>query len=147
MTALMMVHVHTMNSLRCRSLRLADYMQQRAHPKAPSEAEKLRKLQQTTLFTSSTNSSDHSDAAAWNILQLLLGVVGLVLSPVRLLWEILDLAAAGAVYSCAALAQRFGYAHIADSLHRYEAEGLADVVPQLDYRSVCVVYSWYNYAY
>jgi hypothetical protein len=130
-----------------RSLRLVDYMEQRARPKPPSEAEKLRKLQQTTLFTSSSSSSssasssgdNSSDAASWNILQLLLGIVGIALSPIRLLWEVLDLAAAGVVYSCAALAQQLGYAHIADSLHRYEEEGLADVVPQLDYRLVCTV--------
>jgi BRCT domain type II-containing protein len=115
-------------------------MEQRAHPKPPSEAEKLRKLQQTTLFTSSSSSSSSStsdtssDAASWNVLQLLLGIVGIALSPIRLLWEVVDLAAAGVVYSCAALAQQFGYTHIAASLHRYEAEGLADVVPQLDYR-------------
>jgi BRCT domain type II-containing protein len=122
-------------------------MEQRAHPKPPSEAEKLRRLQQTTIFTSSSSSSstssssdNSSDAASWNVLQLLLGIVGIALSPLRLLWEVVDLAAAGVVYSCAALAQQLGYAHIADSLHRYEAEGLADIVPQLDYRLVCSVY-------
>jgi BRCT domain type II-containing protein len=117
-------------------------MEQRAHPKPPSEAEKLRKLQQTTLFTSSSSSSSStssssdtsSDAASWNVLQLLLGIVGIALSPIRLFWEVVDLAAAGLVYSCAALAQQLGYARIAASLHRYETEGIADVVPQLDYR-------------